>query len=107
MLSRVVPALIGYVAPMNPVSEHPEGATLRVRVVPGASRTEIKGLYGDAIKVRLSATPEDGKANKALVDLLEHTTGGRASILSGTSSRSKLVLIRGVNVASVQRSIRR
>jgi len=97
---------MGYVAPMNPVSEHADGATLRVHVVPGASRTEIKGLHGDAIKVRVSAPPEGGKANQALVDLVEDTTGGRASILSGASSRTKVILIRGVDAGSVQRSFR-
>jgi uncharacterized protein (TIGR00251 family) len=91
---------------MNPVSEHHDGATLRVRVVPGASRTEIKGPHGDAIKVRLSAPAEGGKANRALLDLVEHTTGGRASVLSGGSSRSKVVLIRGVDAADVRRSFR-
>ena len=91
---------------MNPVSDHPEGVTLRVRVVPGASRTEIKGLHGDAIKVRVSAPPENGKANQALIGLVEDITGGRASIISGASSRSKVVLIRGVDAVGVQRSLR-
>ena len=104
---RLLQAMIEYVAPMDPVSEHPEGATLRVRVVPGASRTEIKGRYGDAIKVRVSAPPEDGKANQALIDLVEDTTGGSASILSGASSRSKVLLIRGVDAVGVHRSLRR
>jgi len=89
---------------MNSVSDHPEGATLRVHLVPGASRTEIKGLHGDAIRVRVSAPPEDGKANQALIDLVEVTAGGRASILSGASSRSKVVLIRGVGAGDVRRS---
>ena len=105
-LLRLVRTLIGYVAPMKPISEHEEGATLRVRVVPGASRTEIKGRYADAIKVRVSAPPEDGRANRALLDLVESTTGGRASMLSGASSRSKVVLIRGVDAAHVRRRFR-
>lgn len=106
VLLCLIRALIRYVAPMNPVSEHHDGATLRVRVVPGASRTEIKGPYGDAIKVRVSAPAEGGKANQALLDLVEDTTGGRASMLSGGSSRSKVVLIRGVDAADVRRSFR-
>lgn len=101
---RLIRAVMEYVAVVNPVSEHPDGATVRVHVVPGASRTEISGLHGDAIKVRVSAPPEGGKANRALRDLVEHTTGGRVSILSGVSSRTKVILIRGVDVDSVQRS---
>ena len=105
-LSRLVRAVMEYVAPMDPVSEHPDGATLRVHVVPGASRTEIKGRYGDSIKIRVSAPPEGGKANRVLVDFVEDTTGGRAAILSGVSSRTKVILIRGVEVGSVRRSFR-
>ena len=92
---------------MKPVSDHPEGVTLRVHIVPGASRTEIKGPYGDAIKVRVSAPPEGGRANQALVDFVEGATGGRASILSGASSRTKVILIRGVDAATVQQRFRR
>jgi hypothetical protein len=89
---------------MNPVSEHPDGATLRVHVVPGASRTEIKGLHDEAIKIRVSAPPEGGKANRVLLDLVEAATGGRASILSGASKRTKVLLIRGVDAGRVRRS---
>ena len=102
----MIRAVMEYVAVVNPVSEHPDGATVRVHVVPGASRTEISGLHGDAIKVRVSAPPEGGKANQALLDLVEDTTGGRASILSGASSRTKVILIRGADVGGVQRSFR-
>jgi hypothetical protein len=91
---------------MNPISEHPDGATLRVHVVPGASRTEIKGRHDKAIKIRISAPPEGGKANRVLLDLVEDVTGGRASILSGASSRTKVILVRGVDVGTVQRSFR-
>jgi len=95
--------MIGYVAMVNPISDHPNGATLRVHVVPGASRTEITGRHGDAIKVRVSAPPESGRANRAVVDLIEDTVGGRASIVSGKTSRTKVVLVRGGNVAHLRR----
>lgn len=100
----MIPLLMRYVAPMNPVSEHPDGVTLRVHVVAGASRTEIKGLHGEAIKVRVSAPPEGGKANQMLLDLVEDVTGGRASIVGGASSRAKVILVRGVDVGTVRRS---
>lgn len=86
---------------MDAIVEHTEGTIVRVRVVPGASRSEIKGRHGDAIKVRVVAPAERGKANRAVVELLSTATGGRAEIVSGSSARTKLVMIRGVDRASV------
>ena len=74
---------------------------MRLRVVPGASRTEVKGRYGDVIKIRVSAPPEGGRANRAIVALLERLVGGSAEIVKGPSSQSKTVLIRGVDLATV------
>jgi len=44
----------------------PDDCTLAIKVVPNASKTEITGWLGDSLKIRLQATPQDGKANKAL-----------------------------------------
>ena len=96
-----------YVCLMEPVASHDEGVTVRIRVVPGASRTEVKGRYGDVIKVRVSAPPEGGRANRAVVDLLEQLVGGSAEIVRGPSSRSKTVLIRGVDRATVAEVLER
>jgi uncharacterized protein len=86
---------------MDAIAEHAEGVIVRVHVVPGASRSEIKGRHGDAIKVRVAAPAEGGRANRAVADLLSRATGGRATIVSGDSSRTKLVLIRDVPRADV------
>jgi uncharacterized protein (TIGR00251 family) len=77
-----------------------------VRVQPRASRSEIVGLHGDALKVRLSAPPVDGAANEALVELVAGALGvGRRAvrIVSGASSRSKTVEVEGVTAAAVLR----
>jgi len=86
---------------VEPVVEHSEGVIVRVRVVPGASRTEVKGRYGDTIKIRVSAPPEGGRANRAVVDLFERLIGGSAEIVKGPASHSNTVLIRGVDRATV------
>ncbi|MEA2009221.1 MAG: DUF167 family protein [Actinomycetota bacterium] len=86
---------------MEPIAEHPDGVIVRVRVVPGASRTEVKGRYGDVIKVRVSAPPEGGRANRAVIDLFESLVGGSVEIMKGPASPSKTVLIRGVDKAGV------
>ncbi len=86
---------------MEPVAKHADGATVRVRVVPGASRTEVKGRYGDAIKIRVAAPPEGGRANQAVVTLLNDLIGGRAEIITGRSSQMKTILIRGIEPAAI------
>lgn len=100
-LSPSVWALIRYVGPMDAIVDHEGGVMVRVHVVPGASRSELKGRHGDAIKVRVAAPAEGGRANRAVAELLSRATGGRASIVSGQSSRSKLVVVRGVRRADV------
>ena len=69
---------------------------LNVRVVPRASRDEIAGQMGDALKVRIQAPPVEGKANAYLVKFLSrHWKIPRASIeiLSGETGRSKRLRI--------------
>ena len=72
------------------------GVVLALSVVPGASRTELAGLHGDALRVRLSAPPVDGKANEALLAWLAEVLDvprRRLSLLRGVSSRRKQVLV--------------
>ena len=74
------------------------GVRLSVRVQPRASADEIVGVHGDALKVRLTAPPVDGAANKALVELLAGTFGipvRAVTIVAGESSRTKVVELEG------------
>lgn len=84
----------------------PGGVRLTVHVQPGASRTEVAGTHGDAIKVRLAAPPVDGRANEALLrflaDRLEVPLRG-VTVVRGVASRSKIVDIDGVTTAEVSR----
>ena len=70
---------------------------ITVQIVPRASKTEIVGMYGDALKIRLNAPPVDGKANQALITFLsEHynVPSRNISIVSGTTSRRKIIEIK-------------
>lgn len=70
-----------------------------VRLQPRASSTGLGGVYGDALKIRVTAPPVDGAANDALVEFLAKTFAvGRHAvrILAGESSRSKIVEIEGI-----------
>lgn len=85
-----------------------EGGRVRfgVRVQPRASRTEIAGVHGDALKVRLSAPPVDGAANAQLVELLADTfavSRHAIRILAGEGSRAKVVEIDGVDERDIER----
>jgi uncharacterized protein (TIGR00251 family) len=75
-----------------------------VRVQPRASRNEVAGVHGDALKVRLTAPPVDGAANDELLKFLAHVFAvGRRDvrILAGETSRSKIVEIEGITERTV------
>jgi len=72
------------------------GWMLTVHVQPNAKRSEIGGLHGDALKVRVAAPPTEGRANEALVAVLAEALGvprQRVSVVKGTASRRKTVLV--------------
>lgn len=82
-----------------------EGAVrFSVRVQPRSSRSGIDGVHGDALRVRVNAPPVEGAANEAVVEVVAKALGvprRSVSIVSGQGSRSKVVEVRGVDVASV------
>jgi uncharacterized protein (TIGR00251 family) len=67
---------------------------LRLRVSPRAKRNAVLGLRGDTLKLSVTAVPERGKANDAVVALLAETLGVAPSsiqVVSGTTSKDKVV----------------
>jgi uncharacterized protein len=81
---------------------------LRLRVSPGAGRSGIVGRHGDGWKVRVTAPPEDGRANDAVLRLLADALSvPRASLtlVSGHSGRDKIVLLDGVGPAQIERRL--
>ena len=76
------------------------GARLRIHVVTNAKRTELAGAHGDAIKVRCSAPPLDGRANQEVRELLAALLGVPArdvTIARGERSRDKIVEVAGIS----------
>ncbi len=93
---------------MSWFTESAQGITLAVKVVPRAKRDEIIGVEGDALKVRLTAPPVEGKANEALVKFLASKLGVRRAdveILHGETGRHKLVRIRGLSATRLKAAI--
>jgi hypothetical protein len=81
-----------------------DGCTLSVRVHPGARKNAVTGIHADAVKIALTATPVDGKANEALIAFLAETLRlprARIVIVSGITSREKMVRITGKSAAEV------
>ncbi len=81
-----------------------EDVLLWVKAVPGASRNEIAGVVGDRLKIRTSAAPEGGKANKAICKVLASSLGVKAHqiiIERGETSPAKIVRISGAVLADV------
>jgi len=74
------------------------GIEIALRVVPGASRSEIVGPLGDRLKVRVGAPAERGRANRALLELLREWLGVRdVEIVAGHGSAQKTARVAGVD----------
>jgi uncharacterized protein (TIGR00251 family) len=72
--------------------------TLTVHVQPGAKRTEVIGLHGDALKIRVAAAAVEGQANARLLDFLRKAfkvSSSRITLKHGEHSRRKIVEIQG------------
>ncbi|MCB2170083.1 MAG: YggU family protein [Deltaproteobacteria bacterium] len=77
-------------------SDHPDGLLIDVRVQPKSSKNAIVGIHGEALKIKLNAPPVEGKANKALIQLLAKLLKcpkSNVKIVSGQASRNKRLLI--------------
>jgi uncharacterized protein len=81
---------------------------LSLRVAPGAKRTEIVGRHGDGWKVRVTAAPEHGRANDAVVRLLADTLEvprAAVTVVSGHTGRDKIVELDGVGAAVAEQKL--
>jgi len=90
---------------MLTIRETSKGLSFDVRVVPGASKNEVAGIQDGALKVKLTAPPVEGKANRACVEFLAGLLGLRRSALaitSGEKSRKKTVTAAGIPRAELE-----
>jgi len=81
---------------------------LRLRVIPGARSAGIVGRQGDAWKVRVTAAPEHGRANDAVLRVLAEALGvprGDVSLVAGHGSREKTVELAGMGAALAERRL--
>jgi uncharacterized protein (TIGR00251 family) len=76
--------------------------TLTLHVQPGAKRTNVAGLHGEALKIRLAAPPIEGRANEALLKYIAEAFGvplRQVELKQGGQSRHKVVAVTGSKVA--------
>ncbi len=75
--------------------------TLTLHIQPGAKRTDVAGLHGDALKIRLAAPPIEGRANEALLKFIAESFGvpvRQVELKQGGQSRHKVVAVTGSKV---------
>ncbi|NIP99548.1 MAG: YggU family protein, partial [Nitrospinaceae bacterium] len=81
-----------------PLTQTRNGLQFTAFIQPRASKNEIAGLQEDALKIRLTAPPVEGEANRACIKFLAKTLGLRpagVSIVRGHSSRTKIIRVEG------------
>jgi len=81
---------------------------VRLRVSAGSRKTELAGRHGDGWKVRVSAPPERGRANEAVLALLAERVGlprRSLAIVSGQASRDKVIEMTGIDSAEAERRL--
>lgn len=91
------------------MSQQPQPrARVKIRVHPRASRNQILGYQGDTLRVRVTAPPEEGRANEAVIALLAEALGiakSRIKIVRGHASREKLVMVESLGQEETQRRL--
>jgi uncharacterized protein (TIGR00251 family) len=86
------------------VTDHAEGCVLPVRAQPGARKVGVLGAQAGALKLAVTAPPEQGRANQALIEALREALDLKRSqveLLSGATGRAKRFLIRGLSRAEL------
>ena len=90
---------------MIALHETAAGVTFAVKVRPRAQRNAVVGELGGAVKIALTAPPIDGRANQACIEFLAELLSlprSAIEIVSGQSSRSKLIRVAGISVQQLR-----
>lgn len=87
------------------VTNHAQGCVIGIRAQPGARRNAIVGEHAGMLKVAVTAAPEKGQANDAIVEVVAAALQLKRSqiiLVSGTTSRAKKFLVRDVTAEWLQ-----
>jgi len=95
---------------MIALKEDARGCLLPVRAQPGARKNAVVGEHAGSLKVAVTAPPQDGRANKALISVLSEALGlkrSQLSLVGGDSSRDKKFLVHGVTATDLMTRLQR
>lgn len=87
------------------LKETTQGVILSVRAQPGAKRNAITGVHNGALRVSVTAAPDKGKANDAIINVLAESfqlAKSSITLLGGATSRQKTFLLQGVKLDLVK-----
>jgi uncharacterized protein (TIGR00251 family) len=90
---------------MISIQETKEGVVFGIRVIPRSSKSEIAGIQDDALKLKITSPPVEGKANEACIRVLSDLLGVRKSritIVSGHKSRNKRIAVSGIRKEDIE-----
>jgi uncharacterized protein len=91
------------------LEDHPDGVILPVKAQPGARRNGLAGVHAGALKVQVTQAPEKGKATAAVLETVADALNlkrSQVSLLAGTTSPHKRLLINGLSRAELQERLR-
>ena len=92
------------------ITADPGGVRIQLHVQPGASTSEVTGLHGNRIRLRIQSPPVDGRANAAVLAWIAEVLGvprGAVTLVRGEKSREKTVEVRGVTVEVAAEKLKR
>jgi uncharacterized protein (TIGR00251 family) len=104
MFNRRLVRTSGKILSSDVIREIEGGVVFTVKIVPGSSRTGVSGLFDGMVKIKVSAPPEKGKANRCLVEFLAKQVGikkNAVSIISGETNPVKDVRLLGVSAKEI------
>ena len=81
------------------IRKNTEGTTVEVYVQPRASKNEVTGIHEGVLKVRLTAPPVEGEANRECLKFLAKVfeiSKSQLEVIQGHKSRRKTILLRGI-----------
>ena len=94
---------------MIEISERADGCVIKVRAQPGARRNGVVGEHAGALKVAVTAPPDKGRANDAILGVLASAFALKISqveLINGHASRQKTVLLHGLSMQELRSRLR-
>ena len=81
---------------------------VKLRVIPNASRSEVVGMHGESVKLKVASPAVEGRANEAVVELVAERVGvgvREVRLIFGAKAREKLIVVEGLSAEEVRRRL--